>query len=221
MKPLATLFLCICLLLSLTAVSQAARVYVSDHFEITLRRGPGTGYKILRMLDSGTPMQSLEEREGWLKVRTSDGLEGWVIKKYTMRETPKRIVVRNLRQKVEDLRASVEESQETVATLRKSKSELQSALEKTRAELKKARQRYEQLKERSREALEQNAKYQSLAAKYNSTRSELQTVTAENQELRSQTTLRWFLSGAGVVLFSAFLGFLFGRRNKQARRIRY
>jgi SH3 domain protein len=221
MKPLGTLLLAVSLLLASVAASFAAQIYVSDQFEITLRRGPGTNFKILRMLDSDTPLQSLEEQDGWLKVRTSDGLQGWVIKKYTMRRTPTRVVNRNLRNKVEDLRAAVDDSQETIAELRKTNSELESTLKKTRSELQEARQSYQALKERSKEALEQNARYQSLADKYNSTTSELQTVKSENKELRSQTTLRWFLSGAGVVLFSAFLGFIFGRRNKQARRIRY
>ncbi len=46
---------------------------------LNLRAGPGTRYEIRARLEPGTPIGVLEPpRAGWMKVRTSDGLEGFV-----------------------------------------------------------------------------------------------------------------------------------------------
>ena len=56
--------------------------YVGDELVITLRQGKGTDYKIIRTLKSGTPFEVLEEGKSYLKVRTEDGVEGYVLRQY-------------------------------------------------------------------------------------------------------------------------------------------
>ena len=64
---LAVLAVLGCLLL---APAARAAVYVTDQLEITLRSGPTLENRILKMLVSGTSLETLEEREGWTRVRT-------------------------------------------------------------------------------------------------------------------------------------------------------
>ena len=51
---------------------------------LALRSTTGKDAVRLRKLTAGTPLTFDGERSGaWIKVRTSDGVEGWVLEKYT------------------------------------------------------------------------------------------------------------------------------------------
>src|SRR5690625_4640607 len=74
-------------LLSLLTVSTAwsATRYITDQLQVTLRSGPTTGHRILRMIDAGVPVQVLASPEdGWVQVSTRDGLQGWVLERHLM-----------------------------------------------------------------------------------------------------------------------------------------
>jgi SH3 domain protein len=75
---------------------QAETRYVSDQMFVTLRRGPGTEYKILKNLKTGTPLEVLEDGETWLKVCYQDDTEGYVLQQYLTRELPKTMVIARL-----------------------------------------------------------------------------------------------------------------------------
>jgi hypothetical protein len=54
------------------------RVRLTSASEVNFREGPGTDYPVLRVLDMGDVLIVVEERESWVKARTTDSLEGWV-----------------------------------------------------------------------------------------------------------------------------------------------
>jgi len=56
---------------------QAATVWVTAEFGLNLREQPVTG-NVLRVLADKEKLTVLGQQEGWLKVRASDGLTGWV-----------------------------------------------------------------------------------------------------------------------------------------------
>ena len=64
-------------------------LYVTDRIVITLRKGQGTEFQILRTLSSGTPLIVMEsvKKSGYSRVRVKDGLEGWVLTQY-LSDTP-------------------------------------------------------------------------------------------------------------------------------------
>ena len=74
-------------------IADAKTQYVSDELIIDLRQGKGNEYRIIKMLRRGTPLTILEESEQYLKVRTEEGLEGWVLKQYITSETPKTAII--------------------------------------------------------------------------------------------------------------------------------
>ena len=45
---------------------------------VNLREGPSTSHAVLTVLLLGTPIFPEREKEGWILVRTTDGLVGWV-----------------------------------------------------------------------------------------------------------------------------------------------
>ncbi len=50
---------------------------------VNLRQGPSMDAKIVTVLKKGTKLTVLEEKLGWLHVKTADGTEGWVGKAMT------------------------------------------------------------------------------------------------------------------------------------------
>src|SRR5690554_273196 len=73
----------LCLLAATSAWAQTR--YVSDQLQITLRSGPTNSHRILKMMDAGTPVDVLETgEEGWVRVRTKDGAEGWTLTRHLM-----------------------------------------------------------------------------------------------------------------------------------------
>lgn len=70
--------------------ASAETKYVTDKWRFEIRESPCWECRILRSLDSGTELEILETEEpveGWLKVRTKSGYEGWMTERY-ISDTP-------------------------------------------------------------------------------------------------------------------------------------
>jgi len=81
------------------AVAEPA--YVVDELRITLRSGPGEGYRVLEALPTGTALE-LGRRQGeWAEVTTPAGRSGWVLERYLQREGPARNLLPRLREQLE------------------------------------------------------------------------------------------------------------------------
>ena len=57
--------------------------YVSDNLEVTLHSGKTPKHSILKMLPSGVQVTVIQaDADGYSKVRTKDGAEGWVLTRF-------------------------------------------------------------------------------------------------------------------------------------------
>jgi len=54
--------------------------------EVNMRSGPGTNYKILWVLKRGYPLQVVDRKNKWYRVRDFEGDTGWVYASLTNRE---------------------------------------------------------------------------------------------------------------------------------------
>jgi opacity protein-like surface antigen len=59
------------------AASGGGPVVVQDPY-LELRSGPGRGFPVFHVVDRGASVDLLRRRTDWIKVRGSDGTEGWV-----------------------------------------------------------------------------------------------------------------------------------------------
>ena len=108
-----------------------------------LREGPGTDYKSIGGLKENEVITVLEEKDGWYKVKTSDNLEGYVLKslvtideKATSRSGERKIEVIDLDKIEEKKVASKEEKKEDKKEKKKKKeSSSSSSADKKRKEL--------------------------------------------------------------------------------------
>ncbi len=219
-----------CIMFSLP-LAYGATQYVSDNLIITMREGMGNEYKIIKTLKSGTPVEVIEEMGDYYRVRTGDGKEGWVLKRFIETETPKPIIIAGLQKKIERLNKDIE-------TLKNEKTSLNQQLQETRKDSGvQSRELEDQLGEKEKEiaALKVqldavNNQYKALAeaskdvvkivgerdvlkqdnARLTSERAEL---LQENKKLVERNMIFWFLAGGGVF----FVGWIAGKVSRKKK----
>ena len=121
-----------------TVTRAATTRYVTDNLEITLRSGQSTKHQILRMLKSGTKLDILETnpKSGYSRVRTAQGLEGWVLTRYLVN--------------VAGARERLAESDKKIVKLEIANTRLQGKLGRLSEDYKKANAERQKLKEDTR-----------------------------------------------------------------------
>jgi uncharacterized protein YgiM (DUF1202 family) len=130
--PLAVMALTV---FSATA-GQAKVAWVMDkEVTLTLRTGAGTQYRIIGNLATGDVATILTRGDGWTKVRTEDGKEGWVSAGFLQTSPPAQVELESLKRDTEDLRRQVAELSEKSTELGAIKDGLESNDEEQRLEI--------------------------------------------------------------------------------------
>lgn len=200
-----------CLLLAVTASSALAEtVYVDDTLYAPIRSGEGTQYRILHSgVRSGTPLELIERSEsGYSRVRTPDGIEGWMITRY-LTETP------IARERLESTNRQLTQSRETVSSLR---SELATVTEERdtllnsegnlEARAGRLSQELQEIKTVAADALNLNQRNEELRNENQKIRNELEVLAAEKERLEANTDSDFMLIGAGLVLLGIILALI-------------
>ena len=136
--------------------SFAVTKYVSDEFEIMLRTGQSTQHEIRRQLKSGTPLEVLQEGEGYTQVRLQNGIEGWVLSRYIIDQPSGRDRLAALERRHEKLKnkfdqavaeekASMEKEIARLKEIAKRPLELQRENDQLKAQLAEEKSRYDML----------------------------------------------------------------------------
>ena len=205
MKIIITLAL---ILLSAAATAQTA--YVTDELKITLRTGESATHRILRMLPTGQRLTvlSTDTANGYSKVRTAAGQEGYVL----TRQLVDRPVARD----------RLAEAEAEVAALKAAPGELSGRLAKLRDDHQALLGEHEELKRAKTQVDQEFAALQRTASNAvrianernelrkqvaNMTR-EVEDIKQQNLELENKTAQNWFLIGAGVVVGGVLLGLI-------------
>ena len=89
-----TVLALIALTIALSCLGDSARadayLYVRDGTHLNARVGPGTGYRVHRVLPPGTRLRLLARRGSWARVQTPEGLVLWVFLNYLVDRAPRR-----------------------------------------------------------------------------------------------------------------------------------
>ncbi|MGE4543160.1 MAG: TIGR04211 family SH3 domain-containing protein [Pedobacter sp.] len=179
------------------SISTAWGAYITDQIPVTLRRGPGTGYRILKSLTSSAKIEILEDGDDYVKVRTADGTEGYVLKQYVSSQEPQAVIAERLQREQLALRKKLDDL-----------TEQNKKLQGVEAELQKITGQYERLQQGAQNITETMAERDRLQQENAAHLQKITSLEAENHYLWRNNILRWFFAGAGVLC----LGWLLGRR---------
>jgi SH3 domain protein len=198
----------------------AATQYVSDQITVLLRRGPGTEYKILKNMQTGTRLEVLEEGEEYFFVRLGDGTEGYVLRQYLSADLPKTVVIARLNKDKDRLKSEIEALKAGAGGWVKEKDELQrqladvqQAFQGEKAKRLDVTKNYESLQEGARNVTDLLSEKDRLLAENEQQAAELKKLRQENDKILRKALINWFLAGAGVL----FVGWLIGQRSRKRR----
>ena len=209
-----TLFFTVCLP---SLSSFAATLYVSDTtVEANLRTGTQQENRIIALLRPGTQLEVLSEEDGWAEVTLADGRTGWILRRYLSERPPWRVTAEKLATENEQLRAQVGTIKGGNQDLLQKNKELQKQVDLQQRELEKVRRNYEELKNSSTNYLNLKMAYDNLQKGARQSNAKLDKLEKAHGKLKTSTGIRWFLSGAGVLL----LGWVMGSSVARLRRRR-
>ncbi|MBU0999633.1 TIGR04211 family SH3 domain-containing protein [Patescibacteria group bacterium] len=209
------LFIGVLLVLFSTTV-RAETQYVSDLAEITLRTGKGIDHKIITMLKSGVQVEVLEPNDQWTKIRLPDGREGWVMSRFLTPKMPNSLELEELKKKHEALLAMADTPFKEIQKLQEENERLRSELAVAEKALNSLKGSYESLKKESPELLKLKSDYQRLEDQFAKQKKRAGQLEDELSKHDIRQHVRWFLSGAAVLLVGFFLGFSAKRQRRRS-----
>ena len=198
------------LLASVASLGHAQTRYVSDELVITVRTGPSTRNAIIQNLNTGDAVTVLEvnEAEGYARVRTETGVEGWVLTQYLV-DAPvarDRLVtaerqLAQARERITELESRVAELSDQLGATTQRMEEAESAASDLGSEL-------ADVRDVSANALTIRDQNESLRRRLNERDQLVDQLTVENASLTGRADREWFLIGAGVLVAGIIIGLI-------------
>lgn len=209
--------------------------YVSDRLIISVRDGQNQNAAVLGYIETGEPVDVLEEKEDFLKIRTEDLIEGWVRIQYIVSEKPKVMIIENLKNEITALKKEIEtfnnEQDSASNTLSKTKKMYQEDIEELKEEVNinqkfaaKAKSDFIQLNKKHTNLLRHSKNTEELIGEVEKLKKLNAELNTEAKNLRKDrknplksNKIQSFIAGAGVLLF----GFILGGSAKKRKRSRF
>ncbi len=207
MAPMRTLSI---LLLALTASGAAAqsRQYVTDSLRLEARTGPSTEHRIVSMLDSGTRLEVLEERDGWSRVTLPSGEEAWMLTRYLNPGLPARIGLERATADLQKLREQNARLTEELARWRSMSEEVTRSRDALASSNESISNELAELKRTAASAIEIRSQNIELSDRLESLKREHARAQQDYTVLRASRERDWFLAGGGVLLGGMIIGLI-------------
>ncbi|MFZ0484296.1 MAG: TIGR04211 family SH3 domain-containing protein [Desulfobacterales bacterium] len=235
-KTILVMLLSVAFIVSASTTSVFADTrYVSDRLIISVRDGLNQDAAVLGYIETGTPVDVLEEKEDFLKIKTEDGIEGWVRAQYIVSEKPKALIIEALKNDIKALNEEFENLKNgqgsDSTTLLKTKKMYQDKIQELEKEVDinqkfaaKAKSDFIQLDKKYTNLLNHSKNAEELISQVD----ELKKLNAElNTQVKSlrknrknplkSDRIQLFIAGAGVLLF----GFILGGSARKKKRTRF
>ena len=216
----------------LVASAYADTRYVSDVLVISVRDGQHQDAAVLGYIKSATPVDIIEEQGDYLKIKTKDGLEGWVMSKYIVSEKPKALIIEDLERKIELLTKGIEPSKinpntslntllETNKKYEEKIRELETEINTNRKFTAKAKRDFIDLNKKYKDLLSHSGNTDKLIKEMNQLKklntqlnTEITNLKKNNSGPLKTKSLQSFVAGAGVFLVGMLLGGSAKKRKK-------
>ena len=196
------------LLLMCSFSAHAEKLFVTDRVLVGVHQNPSEASPMIKSVPSGTQLEVLETDSGFSRIKTSDGIEGWINSQYLVKQKPAAALLdaaeRQLKKAKEDLKAVKEakkksdrevqlrrdelaNAQSTIKELKKQKGAPVKTDDKTTEKLAAANKRIEQLQTELTELEKKQAEMPPVPTPTPDVDDQaLAQLTQENQQLRAR-----------------------------------
>ena len=195
--------------------------YVSDELIISVRDGQNLDDNVLGYIRTGTAVDVLEEKGHYLRIKTEDGLEGWVQTQYIISEKPNARIIEDLRNEINEQDSLSDKllAKKTINEIRIRELEQevninQENTAKAKSELIELNKKYKKLlsnSENTNELIKKLEKSKQLDSKL---KAEISNLKKGSQNPLKSSMIQPFLAGAGVLIVGFILGGLAKRRKR-------
>ena len=194
----------------ISASALAETVYTIDSVDFAFRANEDTRSRILAMLPGGTELTVLHRnnRSGFSKVKTSSGLEGYIVTRNLTSTPGTKAQLNELNLKVAAL---TEENNVLKTELKASKGDNTQALTPNQSlmdERDRAKQELDEFKKASLQTVQLKEQRDQLQERNIAIERELEQLKRENQALQNTSNQDWFLYGGALAFAGILLGFL-------------
>jgi SH3 domain protein len=198
-----------------TASAQAETRYVKPSSEVVVRRGQGTEYKIIAVIKDGTSVELIAENEDFARVRLTNGKEGWMLKRFLSKEPPLNEIIASLHTEKEEIQQrerKISQQLKTVsAILARTEQERDSAF----SERNQIQTSYMKLQQDTANVVQIKNNLQKTTGEKKTLTQKLALLEQENDSLKKNSALKWFLAGGGMLLFGMLIGRMSGGSRKR------
>lgn len=126
----------------LLVIGSAQAAHITDKLLVGLYDKPDSSTKPIKVLPSGTPLEILEQKDTFSRVRLGDGMEGWVKSVYISKEKPARAMLLELQAKLGTLQNKLQQAEKELKTAQATADpKLGGEIDKLKAEFTKAQER--------------------------------------------------------------------------------
>lgn len=203
------LFALLGLLIIFTSNALAETRYVSDVLQIQLRSGPGTQYRIIKSLQTGTALTLTDAstENGYVQVSV-DGQTGWVASQFLMSTPSARVQLSKVEQELAQLKANASPTQKRLQSLETDNRRLSKALEEAQQLASETSKELTRVKEVSGKALELDESNARLRLENTNLVNEMDLLRIENTRLTEQNNRDFMLYGAFAVLLGVIIALI-------------
>ncbi len=205
--PILALAALFSLIFSTEAIAKVQ--YVSDELVINMRSGKGNGFKIIKIVKSGTPLTILNQDSGYTRARTPQGVEGWVLSRFLINTPVAKTLLAKAQQDVVQMKEKYDAMEAELSTIKTERDTLSTSENKLLSNKENLNVELAKLKKIA-------ARPMQLEAENDQLRNDLVKIEAENrllkqeyQTLEDNSDQDWFMIGAGVLFGGMILGLIF------------
>lgn len=218
------LFITIICLFFISQSAFAEKLYITDFFKVTLRTGPSLQNKILAMLSSGQPVETLRSDGDWTQVqilRKGEKLKGWVLNRYLISRVPWKLQVKRLSKENSRLKEKLDRIENELNKTATTAKDTSQKLKINNKDLNKLRREHELLKKGAANYLQLKTNFEKTTSTLEAAQASAQKLTLENERLRYSRRNTWFITGASVLFLGFVVGMFMGKRQKKQKSMYY
>lgn len=195
----------------------AKTMYITDRIEVGLRSSTGIEQRIITMVKTGDRVEVLEGDNNWTKVKLPNGTVGWLATRFLV-ESVKPAPTADPREQ-EELRGLKEKNQ----VLTKEKEGLFQEKSQLVKELEEAKKQNNLLAQEKRGTVapavqELTARNEKLEKEVVVYKKQLAETGKTEKNSSSESQVKWFLAGSGVLFLGLLLGWLTSRTRRKPNR---
>jgi SH3 domain protein len=189
--------------------------YVKPSAEIPLRSGKGQEYRILAVIQDGSQVELLEEDGAWARVSTSNGKEGWMPRRYLSNSPPLEDVVATLKaSRAQIKKQAISTSKKLDETLRAC-DQYEQDLKACILDRDQVKKTYNSLKEDAADVIYFKKSLSETAKELQEVKHKYTIAKQENEHLRDNSGIKWFLAGGGILIVGWIIGLITTRGRKR------